>query len=105
MTRRHRLSDPAFDNVDSQQQWSRDITNEVNSLPAFSIFSTAAGPESGVTADKGTLGFEIGSGTTLLYLKGAGSGNTGWITLGYAADPTGLGSAFSAQQFVTLQMD
>lgn len=54
--------------------WMYRVSDAFTLLPAFSHFSTAAGPDStNQPAEIGTLGIEIGSGTTKLYvMKAAG---------------------------------
>lgn len=49
--------------------WMYRVVDAFNILPACSHFSTAAGPNAvDQPAEVGTLGFEIGSGTTKLYI-------------------------------------
>lgn len=63
------------------QNWRESVTDALNALPTFSIFSTADGPnDSGQTADRGTIGIDIGSATTTFW--GAASDATNdWIEL------------------------
>ncbi len=78
-----RLADVAFSGVsipgwaEDLPEWTRRVVDQVNSLPAFSIFSTEDGPnESGETANQSTLGFEVGSSaTTRLWVTGSDSSN------------------------------
>jgi hypothetical protein len=60
-------------------EWTRRTVDAVNGLPAFSIFSTQDGPNSsGETADRGTIGVDVGSSTTtVLWAKGS-DGTTDW---------------------------
>ena len=63
-------------------QWQRDVGDALNKLPNFSVFSFAS-PESNVTAQVSTLGFNIaGSAQSVLWIKQSGSGDTGWAALG-----------------------
>lgn len=65
-------------------QWQRDISDAVNEIPAFSFFS-AGHPNSNVTANVGTLGFNYGaesSATSVLWIKQVGSDNLGWAPIG-----------------------
>ena len=63
-------------------QWQRDVGDALNRLPNLSIFSFTT-PESNVTAQAPTLGFNItGSDVSVLWLKQTGSGDTGWVELG-----------------------
>lgn len=55
----------------------QDIHDKVNALPRFSTFSYST-PESNVTAQAPTLGFNEASGFSRLWVKLSGSGNTGW---------------------------
>jgi hypothetical protein len=57
------VDDPAV------QDWMQQVTAAIEGLP-FSYFSTADGPNtSSVTAPVGTLGIEIGSSATKLWVK------------------------------------
>lgn len=59
------------------QYWAQQVADAINSLP-FSYFSTADGPNtSTVTAPIGTIGIEIGSSTTKLWIKET-TASTGW---------------------------
>jgi hypothetical protein len=59
------------------------VTRALNGLPSFSIFSWSS-PESNVTAQAATLGFNLApaSVASTLWLKKTGSGSSGWIALG-----------------------
>lgn len=52
----------------------------INKLPNFSTFSFST-PESNVTAQAPTLGFNVSSTGSGLWFKRSGSGTTGWIAL------------------------
>ena len=63
--------------------WMREVTEAVNGLP-LSYFSTSDGPNSSsVTAPQGTLGVEIGSSVTRLWIKQSGSTSIGWSALSW----------------------
>lgn len=63
-------------------EWLQWVTDTLRALPAFSLFSTADGPNtSGITANAATLGVEIGSSSTKLWIKSQ-SGTTHWKPLG-----------------------
>ena len=64
------------------QYWSRPVTNFLNGLPSFSVFSWPT-PESNVTAMPATLGFNLNSASSRLWIKDTGSGNTGWFPICY----------------------
>jgi hypothetical protein len=59
------------------QHWMQQVHDAIQGLP-LSYFSTSDGPESSVSAPIGTLGIEIGSSTTKLWIKETGLGSTGW---------------------------
>lgn len=63
------------------QDWRLQVTDLLNGLPTFSIFSTADGPNSsGLTAERGTIGVDIGSTATTFW--GANSASTNdWLEL------------------------
>jgi hypothetical protein len=61
-------------------QWARQITDAINTLPPYSVFSFTS-PNSNLSAIPGTLGFNLNSATTRLWLKDVGSGNTGWSSV------------------------
>jgi hypothetical protein len=60
-------------------EWTRRTVDAVNGLPAFSIFSTQDGPNSSaLTANRGTIGVDVGSSsTTVLWVQGS-DGTTDW---------------------------
>lgn len=58
-----------------------ELADSLNDLPPLSTFSFDT-PESNVTARTGTFGTNLASGTTLLWYKLEGSGNTGWDSVG-----------------------
>lgn len=58
----------------------QDVADAVNAFPRFSTFSFAT-PESNVTAQAPTLGFNEASGVSGLWFKRTGSGNTGWVAV------------------------
>jgi len=59
--------------------WLRQVADEVNKLPPFSAFSYDT-PNSNVSAQVGTLGLNIASGHTVLWIKLTGASNTGWVS-------------------------
>ena len=63
----------------------REVRDTLGTLLPTSIFSFST-PESNVTATPGTLGLnlatQVGSAISALWVKTAGSGNTGWRPLG-----------------------
>ena len=74
---------PPLDNP-QLRQYLGTIADAVNALPALSVFSFTT-PESNVTAEAGTDGFNEAS-TSLndiprRWVKEVGSGNTGWASL------------------------
>lgn len=59
----------------------QDVADAINDLPRFSTFSYVT-PESNVTAQAPTLGFnEAGSTYSRVWAKVTGSGNTGWVSV------------------------
>jgi hypothetical protein len=61
-----------------------EIADALSNFPAFSVFSTADGPNtSGITARRGTLGLEIGSSATTPVWICTSSGTTGWSALSW----------------------
>jgi len=63
--------------------WLQEISEAIEGLP-FSYFSSSDGPNtSGVTAPIGTLGVEIGSSGTKLWIKRS-DGTTGWASVATA---------------------
>lgn len=76
-----RINDvPRFE--DSQaQSWAADLTDDYNALPPTITFSDWSSPESNVSGVPGTIGVSVASGTTMLWIKELGSGNTGWASL------------------------
>ena len=63
-------------------QWQGNVADALNKLPNLSVFSFTS-PESNVTAQAPTLGFNItGSDVSVLWVKQSGSGDTGWAALG-----------------------
>ena len=91
MTERKRLQLPPTTGNYELDTWTLSVFDAVNQLPPVSIFSTGvSGPNSNVTANPGTLGFEQGSNLTPFWIKVEGSGNTGWKAAGaycFVADP------------------
>ena len=71
------VSQPPSTGFAAVDRWMREVTNTINGLPV-SLFSTADGPNSKVTAPEGFIGMEIGSGVTKFWFKQTGSRNTGW---------------------------
>lgn len=62
-------------------QWTRQLVNAVNTqTPAASYFS-ATTPNSSVTATRGTLGINLNSNASVVWMKQVGSGNTGWVAI------------------------
>jgi hypothetical protein len=59
-------------------QWQRDVADELNKLPPFSVFSFAD-PNSNVTAQQGSIGVNLASDTPIIYAKKTGNTNTGWV--------------------------
>lgn len=58
----------------------RRVYDVINTFPPFSTFSLS-NPNSSLTATRGTLGFNLSSVTSVLWMKQVGSSNTGWIPL------------------------
>lgn len=56
------------------------IADEINTVPTISTFSFST-PESNVTASAPTIGVNLASSHTRLWLKETGAGNTGWVSL------------------------
>ena len=77
----------AFSGITSPalQQAFREVGDALNALLPVSVFSFST-PESNVTATPGTLGLNlatnVGSAVSALWVKTAGSRNTGWRPLG-----------------------
>ena len=62
------------------QSWARQVTVAVNVLHPMSTFSRAT-PESFETATPGTLGRNLASSSSVMWIKQAGSGTTGWVAI------------------------
>jgi len=64
------------------QQWAFQASDALNALPNFSVFSFSS-PESNVTAQAPTLGFNLAPSSVAsgLWFKRSGSGMTDWIAL------------------------
>ena len=62
--------------------WARQATAALNEMPAFSRFSLTS-PESQVTAQAGTVGFNYASASVAsgLWFKRLGSSTTGWVAI------------------------
>ncbi len=78
-----RLGPPPSSGNRALDTYLRDLTDAVNALPALSVFSYNT-PESNVTASAPTLGFNLASGHTQVWLKASGDGNTGWVSVATA---------------------
>src|SRR3990167_5057662 len=61
--------------------WLQDLTRAINEIPALSLISTSAGPNSVITADSGTFAFDVGSSNTTFWAKTSTSTTTGWNAL------------------------
>ena len=61
-------------------RWLSEVADALNAIPAFSVFSYVT-PESNVTAQRGTWGVNLASGTTVFWVKASGAGNTGWSSV------------------------
>ena len=61
------------------QKWAFPVSDAVNALPNFSVFSFIS-PESNVSAQFPTLGFNLApaSVASTIWAKTVGSSNTGW---------------------------
>lgn len=83
-----RVSDVAFfgqlpEGMEDLPYWTRRVVDAVNQLPAFSIFSTSDGPNgSGETADRGTIGIDVGSSATTVLWVATSSGTNTWRAIG-----------------------
>jgi hypothetical protein len=62
------------------QRYLQSVADAVNQLPAQSVFSFST-PESNVSANVGTLGINIASGVSVMWVKQSGAGNTGWVAI------------------------
>ena len=81
MTQQLRIFLPHDESDANLRYWREQVTDALNLLPSFSIFSTDDGPNSsGVTADLGTVGVDTGSSGTVFWGK-TSSGTTNWIEL------------------------
>ena len=62
--------------------WQRRVTDALNTLPPFSVFSYTS-PESNVTALRGTIGISMASSSSgsIAWIKAQGDDNTGWAPL------------------------
>lgn len=58
----------------------QEVADAVNALPPFSTFSYTT-PESNVTASVPTVGINLASGVSRVWVKVTGDGNTGWNPL------------------------
>lgn len=56
------------------------VAAQLNTLPPVSNFSLTT-PNGVVTATRGTFGLNTNSASSVLWIKQAGSSNTGWIAL------------------------
>ena len=61
-------------------RYLNDVADSINELPRFSVFSFTT-PESNVTAATPTIGVNERSGSSRVWAKTNGSGNTGWVSL------------------------
>lgn len=57
------------------------LSDAVNELPPFSVFSYTT-PESNVSAVPATLGFNLASGVSVLWIKQSGNTTIGWAAIG-----------------------
>lgn len=64
----------------AQGRWQLDVADALNKLPNLSVFSYSD-PNSNVTAQAPSLGFNIASNVSGLWFKQVGSSNTGWVAL------------------------
>lgn len=83
MARQKRIGTPPSSGNTALDAWLGDLQFVINSLPAFSHFSGDPNT-SGVTADRGTLGFDIGSSATILWVNKSGTTNS-WSSIHYDA--------------------
>jgi hypothetical protein len=65
---------------DPEDQWTRDVTDALNTLPHLSAFSYDT-PESLVSAVPGTLGSNIKDGAASMWVKESGDTTTGWASV------------------------
>ena len=66
--------------VDPKDQWSRDVTDALNTLAPNSTFSYAT-PESNVSAVPGTLGSNLKDGSPAFWIKESGDTAIGWASV------------------------
>lgn len=62
------------------RQWLQTLTDHLNTQPTFSVFSFTS-PNSNVTANAGTIGQNLKSGVSGVWMKQLGSSNTGWVPI------------------------
>lgn len=62
-------------------QWTRQVVNAVNSQTPVASFFSFTTPESNVTATRGTLGINLNSTVSAVWIKQMGNGNTGWVKI------------------------
>jgi hypothetical protein len=75
-----RVNQPPPEEDANKEYWQRDMADAMNALPPFSVFSFDT-PNSNVTAQEATLGFNLASGHTKLWIKVSGNDNTGWASV------------------------
>lgn len=82
MAERWRISQPPRGIGNSTlYRYLSDTANALNQLPAFSLSSTITDMNtSGITANSGTFGFDIGSSATTFYMKES-DGTQGWSSI------------------------
>lgn len=62
------------------QRYLQSVADAVNQLPAQSVFSFST-PESNVSANVGTIGINIASGVSVMWVKQSGTSNIGWVAI------------------------
>ena len=79
MPRRIRINQPPATNDTSLNVWMREVTEQLNLLPAMSIISTSDGPNSAFSGNSGDWAIDIGSSNSTFWAKETDNDSmTGW---------------------------
>ena len=83
MPRVIRVPEPPRDAPPELRSWMQDVASALNALPAISMFSGHPN-DSGVTADAGTLGFDVSSTATQRLWVNVSGTTSSWSFVSYA---------------------
>jgi len=81
------------------------VQDMLNEMPPLIMRNFAVNPNSQITAQAGTIMVAPDVDKFPLWFKRVGSGNTGWVPLGFAYDDTGFGSEFSTIQIYSIEFN